>query len=218
MITLSCTAMAQDSTSYSSYTERRTLQRFNPRYGGEQEANNLISFVSSNIAVELSPEQVKGVDGVVVCSVLVDTMGVLKDFRVENKLRPWIDHAIVNAMARLPNYGTPCIRRNEKIERRFSLVFSFGSFIKPLRYMGFNGSEVDRQTQAHINAQKDAIKKELAARNTKWNGFVKNNAKLEYDNQGALRKEQSVLPGSTNPLNPDTPTFTTPTITISGKE
>lgn len=214
-----CFAQIQTAdTAYYSPKEREVLQHFNPIYGNEEESNNIISFISSNLVVELSPAQVKGIDGYVVCSFVVDTLGEMKKLKVEHSLKPWIDYAILGAMIRLPNWGRPCMRRDKKVERRFDIVFSFGSFIKPLNHMGFNGSKVSSETQAQIDEQRLAMQKELLARKNRWDGFTKENAKLEYDNQGALRKEQPVLPGSTNPINPSVPSSTTPTIKISSQK
>lgn len=192
---------------------QKKLQRFNPVYGSEADVNQLLTFVSSNIKVELNEDQTKGVDGYMVCKFKVDTLGNIHTIRVQHALRPWIDYAIIGAMNRLPAYGIPSVdRKGRKQEVDRQLVFSFGSFTKPLDFIGFNGDKVRENIDQSIQDQIVERTKKNLAQAEKWNGFTNENSKLRYDSREALKGGLKTLPGN-DPIK--NPVVTTPTITVA---
>lgn len=194
---------------------RKTLQKFNPIYGSQSETNEIIRFISANLAVELDNDQLHNVNGKVICAFVVDTMGNIGSLSVVKSLNPWVDYAIISAMKQLPPWGVPSIRRSGKIEKRFEVVFSFGTTVSQFAF-GYQQDLVTSRTQLQIDEQRTALSKELTARKERWDGFTKQNAKLKYDNRGAMRRDQSTLPGTTSPLNPlDAIPSMSPTVSIS---
>lgn len=198
----------------SAYGQEKKIQKFNPVYGSQNEINELLSFVSTNIKVELSEDQIRGVNGYMVCKFRLDTLGNIHTIRVGHSLRPWIDYAIVGAMNRLPPYGTPATdRRGEKKDVERQLVFSFGTSLKPLDHIGFNEEKVRQNTQDKIDAQLAEINRKKMEDYTKWGNFTKENATLKYDSRDALKGSYPTLPQGMDPLK--TPIIT-PRISVAG--
>lgn len=196
--------------------EVKKIQKFNPVYSNQAEINALLSFVSANIKVELSEEQVKNVNGQMVCKFRIDTTGRIYNVRVGKSLRSWIDMAIMGAMVRLPMYGVPSTnRRGEPIDVERQLVFSFGKpFFQGVDRVGFDGEAVQEGISKSIDQQASAIFKEKRRQTAAWDGFTNQNAKLRYDGRDALKGSYPVLPDATDGLKP--PTVYTPTISVGG--
>lgn len=196
--------------------EIKKIQRFNPVFSNQQEVNDLLSFVATNIQVVLSEDQVRNVNGQMICRFRVDTTGRIYNVSVYRGLRSWIDMAIVGAMARLPLYGVPALDRRgvaRDVERQ--LVFSFGKpFFQAVTRMGFDGQTVDESLSRSIDAQSSAIFKEKRRQTAAWEGFTKENARLHYDGRNALKGAYPVLPDASDGLNPSV--VYAPTISIGG--
>lgn len=195
---------------------QKRLQKFNPVYGSETEINELLAFVSSNIKVELTEDQINGIDGFMVCKFRLDTLGNLHSFTVGHSLRPWIDYAIIGAMNRLPVYGVPSIsRQGDKRDVERQLVFSFGSFLKPIEHVGLNEEKIKAGIKNSVDEQHDAIAKKNAKHTFAWNSFTKDNATLKYDAKDALKGNIPVLPGGKDVIKVP---ITTPTISVTATE
>lgn len=193
--------------------QEKKIQKFNPVYGSQSEINELLAFVSTNLKVELTQDQIKGINGAMVCTMKIDTMGAIHTIRVGRSLRPWIDYAIVGAMNRLPPYGVPSVDnkgRRREVDRQ--LVFSFGSFFLPMDHMGFNGEKVAQNIQDQIDEQMAEDRRKKTEHNAKWNNFYKENATLKYDSRNALKGGQPLLPDAMDPLKMP---IITPRISIS---
>lgn len=196
--------------------EPKKIQKFNPVYSNQAEINELLSFVSANIKVELSEDQVRNIDGQMVCKFRLDVTGRIYNVTVGKSLRPWIDMAIIGAMVRLPNYGVPATdRRGQPWDVERQLVFSFGKpFFQAVDRIGFDGETVQRRIDESIRRQEAAVFKEKRRQTAAWDGFTKQNAKLQYDGRDALKGSYPVLPDASDGLR--APVVYTPTISIGG--
>ena len=196
--------------------EVKKVQKFNPVYSTQEEVNDLLSFVAANIKVELSEDQIRNVNGQMVCKFRVDTTGRIYNVTVGRSLRPWIDMAIVGAMVRMPFYGVAAIDRKGRpydVERQ--LVFSFGKpFFQAVDRIGFNGEAVQENIARSIEQQSEAVFKEKRRQTAAWDGFTKENAKLRYDSRDALKGSYPTLPAASDGLKP--PPVYTPTISVAG--
>lgn len=196
--------------------ETKKVQKFNPVYSNQAEVNELLSFVSANIKVELTENQVENINGQMVCKFRIDTTGRIYNVTVGRSLKPWIDMAIIGAMIRLPHYGVPSIGRNGKpqdVDRQ--LVFSFGkSYFQGVEHIGFNGDAVQRNIARSIDQQQAAAFKEKRRHTAAWDGFTNQNSKLRYDGRDALKGTYPVLPDAADGLKK--PVVYTPTISIGG--
>ncbi|MEG2865055.1 MAG: hypothetical protein RR858_02615 [Mucinivorans sp.] len=185
-------------------SQGKSIQKFNPVYGAQSDVNELLAFVSSNIRVELSKDQIRGINGYMVCRFKIDTAGNINTIRVGHSLRPWIDYAIIGAMNRLPKYGIPFLgRRGERKEVDQQLVFSFGTFLLPLDHIGFNGEKIRQNIQNQIDDQLEAANKIKREQNLKWGNFTLENSTLKYDTRNALKGTLPKLPDADPMKVPD---------------
>ncbi|MEG0656732.1 MAG: hypothetical protein RR980_04435 [Mucinivorans sp.] len=211
---LGCLILGTQS-AYGQQTARK-IQKFNPVYGSQSDVNELLAFVSTNLKVELSEDQIKGINGYMTCKFQIDTLGNIHTIRVGHSLRPWIDYAIIGAMNRLPPYGIPVVdRRGQSWNVQRQLVFSFGSFFLPMDHMGFDGDKVAQHIQQEIDKQRAEIDKAKAERNLQWGNFTRDNSTLRYDTRESLKGNYPILPDGTDPLKSP---IITPRISISQGE
>ncbi len=217
---LSGRATPPDSTlSYapSGMASNRVMQRFNPIYGSEPESNEIISFISANLVVGLDPEQMKKLDGYLVITFDIDTLGKIGHLEVRRSYNSWVDWVILAAMNELPECGV--ISRDSNgapRDRRQQVVFTFGSYVKGGGgTYGFQGETVARNTQNELNKQKDEYVAQIKKQTESWRNYTDVNAKLEYDTKQGLKQEAAVLDGA-NPLDLDkSETSVIPTISIT---
>lgn len=195
-------------------------QKFNPIYGSEKESNDLLSFIAANMVLELDAAAVKNIDGIVVVSFYLDTLGCIDRLAVTKSLRPWIDFAIIGGLKRMPNYGKPSIRNNGKAyESRHSMVFSFGSYIRGGGHTyGFQGDAVRNKTQEELNRQRNDHFAKINEQTALWNKFTTKNSKLEYDTKSGLKNQAGTLAPDDQLGTPDALPPMTPTVTITNRE
>ncbi len=202
-------------TSYSTYGDSEKIrQRFNPVYGSEKESNEIISFIASNLVVELEPRQLKMLNGYLVLNFMIDTLGHIGDFRVTKSYNQWVDYAILGAMTKLPEWGVIPRHKGEKTSKRHQIVFTFGSYVKGSETYGFQGDAVDRNIQSQINEQREAHFAKIKEEEERWESFTDDNGVIRYDTKEGLKDNQTILMPN-DPLDPTNQPPQTPTITIT---
>ncbi len=202
-----------------SESNNKVKQRFNPIFGDEKESNQIISFIASNLVVELDPEQIKKLDGFMVASFVIDTLGNIEKLAVQRSYNTWVDYAIIGAIKSLPPWGKPSLDKNDKpVEKYHNIVFTFGSYVKGDTHFGFQADAVRDNTQKEINSQRDALSASLNEKRTKWNSFTDVNSKLVYDIKQGLKNEATIINPNDPFTNKGTPPITVPTIKITEKE
>ncbi len=209
------TALTEPYTPYN-HSENTVLQRFNPIFGNEKQSNEIISFIASNLAVQLPKSVVEKLNGYMGLQFAIDSTGNFGKFAIIKSYNTWVDYAIIDAMSKLPRWGTPIVNKEgEVIEKNHRIFFTFGTYNQSDTY-GFQGDAVDRNTQAHINEQRNALAAEIARKNRYWDAFTKDNATLEYDIKDGLKQEASVI--EHNPLEPINDDNSSPTISITFRD
>lgn len=195
-------------------------QKFNPIYGSEKEANDLLSFIAVNMVLELDAESVKNIDGVAIVSFYLDTLGNVSRLALTKSLRPWIDYAIIGGMKKMPPYGKPSMRNNGKAFESFhTVVFSFGSYVRAGGHTyGFQGETVSANIQREIDRQRNEQIAKAKEHNDKWNKFTTKNARLEYDTKSGLKNQAGTLAPDDQIGTPDNLPPLMPTVTIKNKE
>ncbi len=203
---------------YEEYNSKAVYQKFNPVFGSEKEANEIISFMSSNLVVKLDPDALKQLDGYLVIRFEVDTLGMIGKLKVQKSYNSWVDHAILGAIKELPEWGVPPVRNGKIVSKWHNIVFTFGSYVGGEGTYGFQDETVARNTQNEIDRQRDEHFAKINEKNKEWNDFTDINSKLEYDIKDGLKQEATTLPG-VNPLQtPDDEQRTIPTIKITQQD
>lgn len=206
-------ASAQDTTSL--YRSDKIRQRFNPIFGNEKESNEIISFIASNLVVELEPSQLKNLDGYLVIAFKLDSAGMIGDLRVSKSYNSWVDYAILGGIKKLPEYGVPTIRNGKVVESKQQVVFSFGSYVKKDATYGLQNETIRQNTQSLIDEQKNEFYAKRKREDEKWNGFTDVNSQLEYDIKHGLKQEATTILNEDALLDPDLTPSTVPTITVT---
>lgn len=200
-------------------SSEKIKQRFNPIFGSEGEANEIISFISSNLVVELESEQIKRLDGYMIATFIVDTMGNIDRINVKRSYNTWVDYAIIGALNNLPPLGRKSYdKRDNLVERQHDIAFTFGSYVKGSNTYGFQGAKVRDNTQQQLNEQRDTHFAEVNKQRGMWSNFTDVNAKLEYNIKDGLRDEARTLRGDDPFAYPKPPPLTTPTIKITQRD
>ncbi len=191
-------------------------QRVNPIFGNEKEANQIISFIASNLVLEFSEEQIKKLDGYVVLNFVVDTAGTIGNLQVKKSYNIWVDYAILGAIKNLPPWGVPSMRQGEPVERTHQVVFSFGTYSNQGQTTyGLQNETIAQNTQDAIDEQRAEYAAKLKEEHNKWQSFTDVNSKLEYDIQDGLRQEAQTLQDGSALDNQGDFTPNTPTISIT---
>lgn len=194
-------------------------QRFTPVFGNEKEINEIISFISSNLVVELNTDQLKRLDGYMIATFIIDTTGNIARLDVKKSYNSWVDYAIIGALNSLPSWGRKAYDKNDNlVERQHDIVFTFGSYVKGSHAYGFQGDKVRSNTQGLIDAQRNAHYAKLQEERGIWNSYTDVNAKLEYNIKDGLRNEAGVLLRDDPFAYPKPPPLTTPTIKITQRD
>lgn len=191
-------------------------QKFNPIYSNEEESNQIISFISANLVVELEPRQIKKLDGYLVIRFVVDTLGNFEKLKVAKSYNNWVDYAMLGAMKTLPSYGKIFYnKKGEPIEKSQQVVFSFGSYVKNGGTYGFQNDLVRNNTQDEINKQRDEYFAKVKQHWKQWGSFTDVNSRLEYDIKDGLKQEANRMDIDDLENSDLTPPIINPTITIT---
>lgn len=202
---------------YESKKAKKIRQKFNPIYSNEEESNEIISFVSSNLVVELEPQQLSTLDGYVVIRFVVDTLGNFDSFKVAKSYNNWVDYALLGAMKELPKYGKRYYNEdNIPIVKQHQVVFTFGSFVKGS--FGFQDELVRNNTQSSINKQRDEHFAKVNSHWKQWGGYTDINSRLEYNIKDGLKQEAMQVDLNSLENGDDLPPTINPTITITGRD
>lgn len=213
-------AIEHPTSAIKSSKSEKIQQKFNPIYGSEQDANDLLSFIAANMVLELDAESVRNIDGIAVVSFYLDTLGNIDRLAVTKSLRSWIDYALIGGMKRLPAYGRPSTRKNGKVFESFhNVVFSFGSYVRVGKHTyGFQGETVSANIQKEIDRQRNEQIARAKEHNDKWSKFTTKNARLEYDTKNGLKNQAGTLAPDDQIGTPDNLPPLMPTVTIKNKE
>lgn len=197
---------------------KKIKQRFNPIFGDEKESNQIISFISANLVLELDEDQLASLDGYVVVQFVVDTSGLITNPYIARSYNSWVDYIIMSAIKELPDWGVPSLKNGEPVERSHQVVFTFGSYVQTKRPLGLQNEAIAQNTQNKINEQRDAYFAEKREKNEQWNSFTDQNSVLEYNIKDGLRNEARTLQGDEVLRNSNSGSVNTPTITITEKD
>ncbi len=197
------------------HSSKMVRQRVNPIFGSEKEANQIISFIASNLVLEFEEEQIKKLDGYMVLNFVVDTAGVIDRLEVKKSYNIWVDYAILGAIKKLPEWGIPSLRNGEPVERNHQLVFSFGSYSNQEQTYGLQNETIARNTQDEIDRQRQEYMAQIQEEHSEWKSFTDVNSQLEYNIQDGLKQEAQTLTGTDDLYNGGDYTPSTPTISIT---
>ncbi len=178
------------------YQSRLVRQTFNPVFAGEKEIDQIIGFISSNLVVELDPEQLKQLDGFLVITFRVDTVGMLGGFAVRKSYNSWVDYAILGGLNTLPEWGVPSYKGESVVERRHQIVFSFGSYAGGPPPLGNQSAVAQNRAVAEVDRQRREHYDGIARDNARWDGFTRENSRLEYDVERGLKAESQRVESS----------------------
>ncbi len=195
---------------------RKVRQRFSPVYGGERESDQIIEFIAQNLVLELDSAHLARLDGMLVVTFSIDSLGAMHNYRIRRSFTPGIDYAILVALRGLPHWGVPPRENGRKSQRNHQIVFSFGSYNKGAYHYGYHGDKQHQKAIQQANAQKEKHLGEQREKSERWDSFTNQNSRLEYDTQQGLWAENQKPDQST--LIPQTPTTNqpqTPTIRLS---
>lgn len=152
------------------------VERVNPIYGNDEQANKMIGYISENLEMVIpTGRSLADVNGYMRCKISIDPSGKIADIKVMNSLRMWLDIVIIEALKSIP--PSPTWRSNTTHELNKALVFSFGNLDLTKAIYGYDKQMVKDQTEASVDNQQEKRKAELA---THWNAWdVKNKEDLK---------------------------------------
>lgn len=192
-----------------SYSQQ--VERVNPIYGNDEQANRMISYISENLKLIIPKERnLTDVNGMMRCKITIDPYGKIADIKILNSLQLWLDIVIIEALKSIP--ASPTWKSSTAHELKKALVFSFGNFKGPKAIYGYDKEMVDNRMEASINEQREKQIKQMSTHWQAWNEKSKSDLKMDMP----LSPDRNKMP--VDPMikdKPITPPSNLPKVNIS---
>lgn len=154
------------------------VERVNPIYGSDEQANKMIAYISENLKMVVPiGRSLAEVNGYMRCRIAIDPHGKISEIKIINSLQMWLDIVIIEALKSIP--PSPNWTSNTTHELKKALVFSFGNVQMAKATYGYDKQRVDNQVEASVNEQRTKQQEELASHWNAWGEKSKSDLKIK---------------------------------------